>query len=115
MGTLLLTVLEETNTNHQQARMSVKQVVTFTIKKEEMEKFKVKAAEVVSLTKKNPDCIECNLCKQIGVDGENYVIIETWKDEATCDADTEGPHVKQFLQEMGDSISLDIKKFTKVC
>merc|ERR1712066_842604 len=107
MGTLLLTVLEETNTNHQQARMSVK--------KEEMEKFKVKAAEVVSLTKKNPDCIECNLCKQIGVDGENYVIIETWKDEATYDADTAGPHVEKFLQEMGDSISLDIKKFTKVC
>merc|ERR1711936_1266796 len=106
MGTLLLTVLEETNTNHQQGRMSVKQ--------EEMEKFKVKAAEVVSLTKKNPGCIACDLCKQIGVDGENYVIIETWKDEATCDADTAGPHVEKFLQEMGDSISLDIKKFS-VC
>merc|ERR1712141_446576 len=108
MGTLLLTLLEERS----QDRMSVKQVVTFDIKKD-LDKFKVKAAEVVNLTRKNPGCIECNLCLQIG-DGENYVIIETWKDEATCDADTAGPHVEKFLKEMGDSISLEIKKFS-VC
>merc|ERR1712048_994083 len=95
-----------------ESRMTVKQVVTFTINKD-LEKFKVQAAEVVNTTKKNPGCISCDLCLEIGA-GENYVIIETWKDEATCDADTAGPHVEKFLKEMGDAISLDIKKYS-VC
>ena len=50
------------------------------------------------------------MCLEIG-EAENYVIIETWKDETTCDADTKGAHVEKFLEEMGDAITLDIKKF----
>ena len=50
------------------------------------------------------------MCLEIG-EAENYVIIESWKDEATCDADTKGAHVEKFLEEMGDAITLDIKKF----
>merc|ERR1711988_589372 len=92
------------------SRMSgVKLHVTFTVHRD-LEKFQAEAAKVVQVTKTSAGNISCDLCKEIG--GDSFAIIETWKDEASADADTAGEHVTNFLKEMGDAITFDIKKFS---
>merc|ERR1711936_406628 len=103
--------LSHSSPNSQRGRKmsSVKIHVTFTVHWD-LDKFKEEAAKVVQITKKSAGNISCDLCKEIG--GDSYAIIETWEDEASADVDTAGEHVTNFIKEMGDAITLDIKKFS---
>merc|ERR1712106_455480 len=89
-------------------RMSVRIHVNFTVHREE-EKFKARALEVVKNSKKSAGCISSGLFKELG--GNSFAIIETWESEAACDKDTTSDHVTGFLQEMGDSVTVEVKKF----
>merc|ERR1711997_1327506 len=106
MGTLLLTLSEETTTRSQDVRETNRHIQD----QQGPGEVQTEGRRGGQYNQENPGCISCDLCLEIG-EAENYVIIETWKDETTCDADTKGAHVEKFLEEMGDAITLDIKKF----
>merc|ERR1712128_155220 len=61
---------------------------------------------------KSPGCVSTGLFKELG--GISFAIIETWESEAACDKDMASDHVSKFLQEMGDSVTVDVKKFSAV-
>lgn len=88
--------------------MSVKVHVLFTVHRD-VEKFKAKALDLIKTSKKSSGCISSGLFKELG--GNSFAIIETWENEAACDKDASGEHVANFNKEMGDAISVDVKKF----
>merc|ERR1711945_13309 len=105
---VLLPIASITQTTH---RMSVRVHVLFAVHKD-VEKFQSLVAEVVKTSKRNPGCISSGLFKELG--GNTFAVIETWDDEKSCDKDAAGEHVASFQKQMGDSISIDVKKFTAV-
>ena len=61
---------------------------------------------------KSPGCVSTGLFKELG--GNSFAIIETWESETACDKDMASDHVSKFLQEMGDSVTVEVKKFSAV-
>ena len=57
-------------------------------------------------------CISTGLFKELG--GNSFAIIETWESEAACDQDITSDHVTNFLKDMGDSVTVDVKKFSAI-
>ena len=59
---------------------------------------------------KSAGCISTGLFQELG--GNSFAIIETWESEAALDKDMASDHVTNFLQKMGDSVTVDVKKFS---
>lgn len=91
--------------------MPIRVHVNFTVNREE-DKFKARAMEVVKTSKKSGGCISTGLFAELG--GNSFAIIETWESEAACDKDMTSDHVTNFLQEMGDSVTVDVKKYSAI-
>ena len=60
-----------------------------------------------------PGCIDCYLCQQIG-DESIFTFIATWEDEASIDKKMASKAVVNFL-EVGDTVTVDIKRFSVLC
>ena len=79
--------------------------------KDDVERVTAAAQEVVKISKESPGNISIGFFKEVG--GENtFAFIEEWESEVALHDDIAGDHVQNFIQEMGDSIKLDVKIFS---
>ena len=60
-----------------------------------------------------PGCIDCYLCQEIG-DESVFTFIDTFENEDAIDKKMASEAVGNFLKELGDSVTVDMKRFT-VC
>merc|ERR1711915_25081 len=86
----------------------VRMHVSFTNVKDEM-KFLSLAKSLCENIKKSEGCLSTGVYKEAG--GDSFAIIESWESEELCDKDTSSEHVEKFLKDLGDTASVDIKKY----
>ena len=48
------------------------------------------------------------------MDGPGFAMIETWTNAEALDAHSKSEHIRQFMGEVGNSITVDIKKYVDV-
>ena len=64
---------------------------------------------ILDFYQKSEVCLSTGVYKEAS--GDSFAIIESWESEELCDKDTSSEHVEKFLAELGDTASVDIKKY----